>query len=373
MTGTVKDSTGERSVDTQLERVALDNSIVGVITNALALRAGSGAGTGTGGQQGGAASTSGTSGISGSGVSGGSAAGGGLAAGGGNDNDAGSGGAPPAAGTGGAGGGPAGGSAGANTGGTASDFPFGRAPVVLTQDAGYCWFQEPRALFVGDTLVVGNVASGWQDASKRGDIESIAYDFASGKTTVTELHDRLELDDHDAPGFALRPDGKLLAIYAKHGSENHFYYRVTSGTSLTAWGAERTFTPTAGTRLTYSNVFLLKAEKNRIYDFYRGLDDSYKPSFAYSDDAGDSWVSGNIVINVPSTQKHRPYVRYATNGTDTIHLLYTEAHPRDYDNSLYHVFYQAGALHRSDGTELHPLTQGLSEPSEGTRVFVVTA
>jgi hypothetical protein len=241
--------------------------------------------------------------------------------------------------------------------------------VVLTNDAGYCWFEDPRALFVGHALVVGNVASGWQNTSKRGDIESVFHDFDSGKTTVTELHDRLELDDHDSPAYLLRPDGKLLAMYAKHGTENHAYYRVSSGTSFTLWDAERTFTPTSSTRLTYSNLFLLKAENNRVYDFYRGLNDSYKPSFAYSDDGGDSWTSGNIVINVPSTQKHRPYVRYASNGNDAVHLLYTEAHPRDYDNSLYHVFYRAGSLHQSNGAELHPLTQGLTQPTEGTRIF----
>jgi hypothetical protein len=261
-----------------------------------------------------------------------------------------------------------GGGAGVAAGGGANDFPFGATPVVLTKDAGYCWFEDARALFVGDALVVGNVASGWQDASKRGDIESIVHDFGSGQTSVTELHDRLELDDHDSPAYLARPDGKLLTLYAKHGTENHFYYRV-SGTSLTAWDAERTFAPTLATRLTYSNLFLLKAENNRVYDFYRGLDDSYKPSFAYSDDGGDSWLSGNIVINVPSTQKHRPYVRYATNGSDAIHLLYTEAHPRDYDNSLYHVFYRGGSLRQSNGAELHSLTEGLTQPSEGTRIF----
>lgn len=262
------------------------------------------------------------------------------------------------------------GQAGAGQGGGASaGFPFDATPLVLTDDAGYCWFEDPRALFVGQLLVVGSVASGWQEASKRGDIESIVHDFSSGETSVSELHDRFELDDHDSPAYLLRPDGKLLAMYAKHGSENHSYYRVSSDGSLTMWGAEQTFTPTSATRLTYSNLFLLKAEDNRVYDFYRGLDDSYKPSFAYSDDGGDTWLSGNIVINVPSTQRHRPYVRYTSNGNDTIHLLYTEAHPRDYDNSLYHVFYRGGSLHGSSGTELHPLSQGLTEPTEGTRIF----
>lgn len=320
----------------------------------------------------GGGSTGGAAGVAGT-LAGGTAAGGAPpVAGSGSGKDAGgsvTGGNGTAAGTGGTPVDDDGGAAGVGSGGAPEEFPFDGTPVVLTNDAGYCWFEDARALFVGETLVVGNVASGWKDSSKRGDIESVVHDFGSGQTTLTELHDRLELDDHDSPAYLVRPDGKLLSLYAKHGTENHFYYRVSSGTSLTLWEAERTFVPTSSTRLTYSNLFLLKAENNRVYDFYRGLNDSYKPSFAYSDNGGDTWLSGNIVINVPSTQKHRPYVRYATNDRDTVHLLYTEAHPRDYDNSLYHVFYRAGSLRQSSGAELHPLTEGLTQPSEGTRIF----
>ena len=72
---------------------------------------------------------------------------------------------------------------------------------------------------------------------------------------------------------------------------------------------------------------------------------------------------------MPSTQLHRPYARYASNGTDTIHITYTEAHPRDFDNSIYHVYYKGGTLYRSDGTAIHTLAQGLSSPDEGTRIF----
>jgi hypothetical protein len=216
---------------------------------------------------------------------------------------------------------------------------------------------------------VGTVASGWSDQARRGDIEAVVYDFETQLASAFELHDRLELDDHDSAAFLARPDGRVLALYAKHGSENHFYYRISTDGSLVDWGAERTFTPTSATRLTYSNLFLLSAESNRIYDFYRGLDDSYKPSFAYSDDAGESWKSGNVVIRVPSTQKHRPYVRYASNGTDAIHLLYTEAHPRDFNNSLYHVYYKAGMLHASNGAALHSLSEGLASPDQGTRIY----
>ena len=244
------------------------------------------------------------------------------------------------------------------------------APIVLSDDGGWCWFESPRALFQGDRLIIGSVASGWSDASRKGDTNVIVHDMAAGTTSTIELHNQLELDDHDSPAFLARPDGRLLTLYAKHGTENHFYYRLSTANTPTTWAAEQTFTPTTATQLTYSNLFLLPGESNRVYDFYRGLDASYKPSYAYSDDLGQTWHSGNVIINVPSTGTlQRPYARYVSNGTDTVHITYTEAHPRDFDNSIYHVYYKGGTLYRSDGTGIHPLTQGLTTPDEGTRVF----
>jgi len=90
---------------------------------------------------------------------------------------------------------------------------------------------------------------------------------------------------------------------------------------------------------------------------------------AWSDDEGESFNSGGVVIDVPAAFRHRPYVKYASDEKDTVHLAYTEGHPRNFDNSLYHVYYRGGMLHRSDGSAIRPLAEGLRDPVEGTRVF----
>jgi hypothetical protein len=137
----------------------------------------------------------------------------------------------------------------------------------------------------------------------------------------------------------------------------------------TAWSGERAFVPSASSSVTYSNLYRLAGEGGRIYDFFRGLDNRFKPSVAWSDDEGETWKAGGVVIDVPVAFRHRPYVKYASDGRDTIHLAYTEGHPRNFDNSLYHAFYRRGGLHRSDGTAIRPLAEGLRDPVEGTRVF----
>lgn len=245
--------------------------------------------------------------------------------------------------------------------------------IVLNDDGAWCWFQDERALVDGSTLLVGSVANGSQDSSRKGDVEMVAYDLASGRLTRNELHDQLEADDHAAPAFWRRPDGRWLAVYSKHGSENCFYARLTRSSGNGAdWLPATTFVPSEHSRITYSNLHFLSAEnggRGRLYNFFRGFAGSFKPSYAFSDDFGDSWQAGNVVIDVPLKFRHRPYVKYASNGIDTIHIIYTDGHPRDFDSSVYHIFYRDGQLHRSDGTVIGPLTTGLQSPDEGTRVF----
>ena len=52
-----------------------------------------------------------------------------------------------------------------------------------------------------------------------------------------------------------------------------------------------------------------------------------------------------------------------------MHLVFTEGHPQDFDNSLYHAYYRAGRVHRSDGTVIRSLAEGPRKPAEGTRIF----
>ncbi|MCA9229870.1 MAG: BNR-4 repeat-containing protein [Planctomycetales bacterium] len=251
----------------------------------------------------------------------------------------------------------------------ASGQVFALDPVELTDDGGWCWFQDERAIVCGDKLVVGSVATGGDDKSRVGDVQAVVFDLLTGDKQLVELHDRLGADDHNAPAFAVLPGQRLLAIYATHGATNSFWYRVSAGGDFTQWSEAREFVPTSDSRITYSNVFRLRGERGRVFNFYRGYAASFKPSFATSDDEGESWQNGGVFLRVPDEFRHRPYVKYASDGVDTIHMVYTNGHPRNYDNSLYHAFYRAGKLHRSDGEKIASLEQGIDRPELGTLVF----
>lgn len=249
-------------------------------------------------------------------------------------------------------------------------------PLRFHDDGGWCWFEDERVLLLDGKVIGGVVASGRTDPARRGQVEVFEYDLATRtsrwlalKTPQTPEERRNWLDDHNSPALVVRPDGRLITFYAQHGREARIYYRISVRPRRgDEWSDERVFIPSAKTRATYQNLFYLPAEK-RVYDFYRGFDNSFKPSYAWSEDMGETWKPGGVLIDVPTQFRHRPYVKYCSNGRDAVHLLYTDGHPRDFDNSVYHVVFRGGQLYSSDGKRLAPASAGLKSPEQGTLVF----
>ena len=97
--------------------------------------------------------------------------------------------------------------------------------------------------------------------------------------------------------------------------------------------------------------------------FYRG--ENFNPNYVISDDNGQSWSYGGHLIR---KDEHRPYVKYASNNVDKIHFITTEAHPRDYNNSVYHGYIYNGGIYKSDGTKLQNLSDGPVAPESLTKI-----
>lgn len=235
--------------------------------------------------------------------------------------------------------------------------------IRLNDNGAWSWFMDERAIVDRDQLIVGSVrANGaFDDAGKPGwgNIELSVLNLTTRQVRTVVLHPGFEQDDHNAPGLFVLPDGHYLAAYTKHGQEAKIYFR----TSLRPgdpfeWGPVREFeTPgNAGNfrrdSVTYCNPIRLSEEGGRIYLLHRGV--GLNPNYLVSDDNGGSWRYGGRIL--AGRGGYSPYLKYASNGRDVIHLVCTEDHPRNYDNSLYHAFIRGGNVHASDGKILAPLS-----------------
>ena len=169
-------------------------------------------------------------------------------------------------------------------------------------------------------------------------------------------HKHLQADDHDTPAFLIRPDGRYLAMYTKHTSDQLTRWRISNAPHDSRdWEEEKTFDwtqPPASidqNTATYSNIFYLPAE-NRTYDFVRSVNKD--PSCLISSDEGSTWSFGGKLITDENLGYVDAYTKYASNGKDRIDFIATEHHPRDFNNSIYHGYLKDGRICRSDGTVL---------------------
>lgn len=246
--------------------------------------------------------------------------------------------------------------------------------VEVAPNGTWTWFNDERAVWHQGSLFAGYVRSdGNPGVTRYNHITGVANHVNLGTATSVEV------DDHNNPSFTALPDGKLLTVYSKHGTASQFYHRTSTNNfpaSLAQWSAETVKTTPAGN--TYSNTYRLSGtgpgENNTIYNFSRCI--NYNPCVTLSTDNGATWGTVTQVINV-GTGGTRPYPRYVSNKTNRIDFIYTDGHPRNENNSVYHLYYQAQDFRKTDGTLVKsfaslPINHGtVSDPYSGEKGSVV--
>ncbi|GAA1485592.1 TIM barrel protein [Brachybacterium fresconis] len=262
--------------------------------------------------------------------------------------------------------------------------------AVVNSNGGWCWFQDERALVDPGSghLLLGSVASdaGADGPGRGGDIDLTIVDLdrlgehgsVAGIDPVARtltLHHGLESDDHDNPALWRRADGRWLAVYSRHKSDDLTRWRISEVGDPTRWGPEAVFdwrelfdSPEqaragGGSRgVTYQNLHQLDGV---LYCFVRAINDD--PCYLVSDDDGDTWTFGGRLLTREKIGYVNGYARYASGtrfGTDDrIDVIITEHHPRDYPTAIWHGYLADGHLHRSDGTRVGELRRGLSDPT----------
>jgi hypothetical protein len=214
----------------------------------------------------------------------------------------------------------------------------------LVADGAWSWFQDPRAVhYVGrhNRTYIGYVTS-------TGDIDVVSQDAGTATLVHATVHAGLQADDHAAPGLVVLPDRRIALFYSRHIGTQMLYRISSRAEDITAFGPERTV-PTnvpAGGMYTYGNPIYLSAER-RLYLFFRGGDS--RPVMTWTSDYVHWSRAVDVVVPDHTPAGARPYVKYATNGVDTIDITFTDGHPREVArNSVYAMIYKGGILRTPD-------------------------
>ena len=248
------------------------------------------------------------------------------------------------------------------------------AAITLAEDAGWCWFQNPRAIISNGVLWAGYVCSGYQNPEIAGQIRVVEHHLDSAHTTEHILFQPSDrevastwVDDHNAPSLIALPNGDILAAFTRHGRDEKVHFAQVSPRKGSATVSRWTWALPPESRVTYSNLVYLESEQ-RLFNFFRGLNGSWKPSLMVSDDWGRSWHGYSILVDVAEeSRKQRPYILISSNGVDDIHFVFTDDHPRDSPNSLYYMKYESGkGLSDTDGKPLGDFATGISHPSKAS-------
>lgn len=243
----------------------------------------------------------------------------------------------------------------------AEDYAF------ITNDGAWCWFSDPRAIYVDNKMFGGFV-------DKEGSIWAFSYDPATQKREQYKLSNKFNYDDHANPSVMALPDKRVAIFFSAHGGTKNtpIYYAVTKkAADISSWENLQTINPdmAGNLGLCYTNPMTLSAENNRTYLFFRGA--NFKPTFVASNDLKSWSKPTTIVVNdTVFGESGRPYMKVTSNQKDKIFIAFTDAHPRDRaTNSIYFMMYKNGKLQKANGEVISENIHQAVMPSQTDKVY----
>lgn len=215
--------------------------------------------------------------------------------------------------------------------------------VEITSSGAWCWFQDPRAIYISEQRK--RTYAGW--VTNDGKLQIGAYDHVSGITEVVTVKEEWGVNDHNNNSFLVLPDNRIMIFYAQHNGTGLYSRKTTNPEDISKWDDEITIANTQ--KITYSNPVYLSNE-NRFYVFWRG--ESWKPTFSTSID-GVRWSVPKIFLRDSGREDSsvRPYLKVVSDGKSEIHFAFTDGHPGvEPENSIYYIKYKNGLFYKAGGS-----------------------
>ncbi len=237
-------------------------------------------------------------------------------------------------------------------------------------NGAWCWFQDERVIVDpshpdGPMLMFTAISASKSDSTEMGDLDFYWYGLESEKMGSMEFYNQFGQDDHNVAALYQKPNGEVLALYSRHGSDNLIHIRTSVSQRPDLWGDAMEYQELAG--VTYNNLLTVgSGDTKRLLNFSRSR--GWNPNFIQMDFTTGEWSYGGRLLN----SEGRPYMKYAGNiDGSLIHVVATDQHPRNFDNSIYHGVMDGSILMDSFG---QVVDSNLSDdeaavPTQLTRVF----
>ena len=208
---------------------------------------------------------------------------------------------------------------------------------------GWTWYGEPKAVYHEGTHK--RTYFGWVNQND-GIVRVAMFDHETNETVVHIMNTVYGADDHNHPSIIVRPDGRLLVFYTGHGGASMSVAISRDPEDISIFSQDTEMFQEGG--FVYPNAVFLSDEgpNGRFYLFFRGLNND--PCWIHSDDWGLTWspvVRFFTTVNPPYAW---PYVKYASNGKDEIHMV-IEAWHRSASPPVHYMMYKKGVFYQADG------------------------
>jgi hypothetical protein len=199
--------------------------------------------------------------------------------------------------------------------------------------AVWTWFNDSRSIYLNENkLLIGYVSGDGQPGLSVYDVNTQEVGNINLGTSLST-----QRDDHNNPALTLLSDGKVLMVYSRHGSDKAFFYRISRSSNplvIEDWSEEKSVDRGAPT--TYANLVRLKSQKGCIFNFHRCI--NWNPTLSIYDELNDRWAEPLPFIKT-GAGKVRPYFKLASDGVARTHFIYTDHHPNNFNNSVYHLYF----------------------------------
>lgn len=233
-------------------------------------------------------------------------------------------------------------------------------PSVLASDGAYTWWTKALAIRyvdVKDKTYISYINS-------NGNMMVGSMDHKTGKKEYFSLA-KYERDDHNSASLAVLPNGKILAIYARHNADNKLRWRISSKKEdISNFSEEKVVL--CSNVITYIQIHKINDNEYRV--FYRvGSSNWGTRVYNY---ITDEWTDEVIWLKEPRGGQYYLWSQEAADGTIDMFMTSHPINGRD-QNIYYCYFDKEGNIYKVEGDKVANLNEKSTLPIEPRDIDLV--